>query len=479
MEWYNEVTQKRTIAIIGGGFSGLSVVLHLVDGIRAGLCKTQLEIVIVEKDQLLGVGFGTKDPCHPLNVRTINMGAFAEHPDHFYQWLLENKNLWKSQDAFFSNLNIAPFAFVPRKLYGIYLNDLFLQADETAKKNGSQIKIVKGEAVSLQEVNGNRFRVNLRNGETLDSDYVVLAASVSPIKSLGFENDLLLQNRRYVRNIWAFFGENKAALPLDQHDTVCILGSGLTAIDTILSLHNRKYPGKIIIVSRSGKFPETHVAEASRMINLEFKHYPKSCRELLREMRRLSKQYIKNGNWRDFADSLRPHITKLWQHLDVKSKKQFLRHLFSFWNHHRHRMSPGSKAVVDKMMEEGRLLIVRGKVLDVVAEKEKLNVKFLSTDTNANQTVSARYVFNCTGPDYLIKNRNDILFDQLLKQGFIEPDELGLGLKTKEHVQLEGKNGGKMYAIGSLLFGERLETIAVPELRNQANSIAKSILQKG
>lgn len=88
------------------------------------------------------------------------------------------------------------------------------------------------------------------------------------------------------------------------------------------------------------------------------------------------------------------------------------------------------------------------------------------------------HVINCTGPDYRITKQQNRLLDKLHKKGMIKWDPLEMGLAANTNCTLQGHNRNKMYALGSLLFGERFETTAVPEIRQQAATIADSILQQ-
>ncbi len=63
----------RRIAIIGAGFSGSLLALHLLRR-----CRPEDRIYLVERNQNFGRGlaFATGNPNHLLNVRAGNMSAF-------------------------------------------------------------------------------------------------------------------------------------------------------------------------------------------------------------------------------------------------------------------------------------------------------------------------------------------------------------------------------------------------------------------
>ena len=78
---WNSVPQvsAKSIAIIGGGASGVLMAAHLLRS-----PDPDLDIVIIEKQTSLGRGlaYSTDLSDHVLNVRASNMSAFADDPNH-------------------------------------------------------------------------------------------------------------------------------------------------------------------------------------------------------------------------------------------------------------------------------------------------------------------------------------------------------------------------------------------------------------
>ena len=72
------------IAIIGAGFSGSLLAVHLLR--RAG---PDDRILLIERNAAFGRGaaYATGNDSHLLNVRAGNMSAFSDRPDHFLDWL--------------------------------------------------------------------------------------------------------------------------------------------------------------------------------------------------------------------------------------------------------------------------------------------------------------------------------------------------------------------------------------------------------
>src|SRR4051794_32635305 len=72
-----------TVAVIGGGFSGLLTALHLLQG------DPQVCVRLVERAPRFGRGraYAAGPADHLLNVRAANMSAFPDRPGHFVEWL--------------------------------------------------------------------------------------------------------------------------------------------------------------------------------------------------------------------------------------------------------------------------------------------------------------------------------------------------------------------------------------------------------
>ena len=110
------------VIIVGAGYSGTLVAVHLA---RAG---ANLRIALIERGKSAGrgVAYGTTDAKHLLNVRADQMGAFPDDVGHFYRWLrLHRSNL----DAA-GVTDLRPDAFIPRLVFGDYIQDLLREECE-------------------------------------------------------------------------------------------------------------------------------------------------------------------------------------------------------------------------------------------------------------------------------------------------------------------------------------------------------------
>ena len=102
----------KTIAIIGGGFSGTLAAVNL-----ACLADNPVRIVVINFGNPIGrgVAYGTKQIEHLLNVPAGNMSAFPDQPFHFVEWL----NSCKEPNIPWAELERSLFAQNLRRLFAI------------------------------------------------------------------------------------------------------------------------------------------------------------------------------------------------------------------------------------------------------------------------------------------------------------------------------------------------------------------------
>lgn len=436
----------RSIAIIGGGFSGVLVLANLIEQ-----AKTSLSITLFEaKNELgLGVAYSTNDTEHLLNVRAGRMGAFAGKPEHFWHWLKseggksETRKIWPGHA-------ISSESFVPRRLYRAYIQDILKSALEVAE--------AKKIAVNIR-------RETLQDIDSIQADAVVLATGNEPPKSFGFEEK---SGEQYVGDIWqppagSVFPCKIGTLPADSN--IVIIGTGLTAIDAILTLHKNNFKGTIYAMSRGGHRPATHFVFTPYDPWEWTKNPDAAPKTALGLLHGLKKEAKKAENWQAVIDSLRPITQTLWKNLPLAEQKKFLRRLFTFWGVHRHRMAPEISQTLDDLIAAKRLKIISARIIDV---SEKLLVRYKKRG-DGEQTLQAALVINCTGPDWRLSASSNPFIQNLLKRGLVKEHATGIGLKIAE--------SSRIFPIGPLMIGELLESVAVPELRDQAFTTAVKVLK--
>ncbi len=129
-------------------------------------------------------------------------------------------------------------------------------------------------------------------------------------------------------------------------------------------------------------------------------------------------------------------------------------------------------------MESGRLSIVKGSIGGISADENGLAVAVRQRDGDAIALRGAA-VINCTGPAEGYKEDRSFLYRNLFGRGLAVPDDLNMGIRASEEfvvIEPAGKRSKHLMVLGPPLKGELWESIAVPELRNQAFRVAEVIV---
>jgi uncharacterized NAD(P)/FAD-binding protein YdhS/glyoxylase-like metal-dependent hydrolase (beta-lactamase superfamily II) len=451
-----------TIAIIGGGCSGALVATHLLK-----TATQPLTIKLIERSYPIGKGiaYSTDDTCHLLNVSAGNMSAFPNDPGHLLRWLQHNRNALKP----LLSQEVNPSTFIPRKVYGLYIQSILAEAEATALSD-VRLERLTDEVVAIAPSPDNAI-IDLKSGQSFSADKVVLAVGNAP--QLPSHDP----NPSYRRHAWS----GDALKDLDQDAPVLIIGTGLTMVDMVLSLHERQHRGKIYAVSRRGLFPQRHQATHSYPSFLTPATAPTTARSLLHRVRAEIKLAASRGyDWRAVIDSLRPVTQKLWQKLSRVEQKRFLLHVAPYWDVHRHRIAQQVADTVAELLKSGQLTITAGRIQDYQVVPDGVEVTIRQRKTQTNTVFQVSRVVSCTGITADYAKFDHPLISSLRSQGLIRPNSIGLGLDVADNGALFLANGeisDFFYTIGTPRKGDLWETIAVPEIRGQAQNLAETLLQ--
>ncbi|MBD2460552.1 FAD/NAD(P)-binding protein [Oscillatoria sp. FACHB-1407] len=470
------MSQQSTpaIAIVGGGFSGAMVAVHLLR-----MARQPLTIYLIEPRSTVGCGvaYSTALTCHLMNVPAGKISAFADQPNHFLQWAQQISSIAGSVLAITEPLNdLNPQSFVPRKLYGRYVQAVVAEAEATAV-TGVRLERVTDAAIAIKP--GDRTTILLQSGITLQVDQVVLALGNSPPRHLAIANSSFYQSDRYIHSGWSNLPH---ALASD--DPVVLIGSGLTAVDWAIALHQQGHRGTIHLISRRGLLPQQHALPQSHplsslsLFNLDSQATVRTC---LRRVRQAVVEAMAQGkDWRSVIDGLRPLTNSIWQSLSPVEKRRFLRHLRSYWDTHRHRVAPAIAQILEDMRRSGQLQIHAGRIQAFQESATGINVSVRQRGSQASTPVNAAWVVNCTGSECDYRKLNHPLIQQLLQDGLVQPDALAIGLETDSNgalIDADCNPSTWLYTLGSTRRGQLWETTAIPEIREQARGLAATLLR--
>ncbi len=163
----------------------------------------------------------------------------------------------------------------------------------------------------------------------------------------------------------------------------------------------------------------------------------------------------------------------MWQSLPHDEKRRFARHARPWWDVHRHRIAPDVAKRLQELIAEGRLEIVAGRIQSVEEADGALAVTYRRRGRSRIEEGRFAYMLNCTGPLGTISRTRDPMLRQMLADGLIRPDQLGIALDVDEHSRVAGS--ARAWAMGPLTKGRYWEIIAVPDIRGQAAAVADDI----
>ncbi|MBI2234486.1 MAG: FAD/NAD(P)-binding protein, partial [Micavibrio aeruginosavorus] len=310
----------RKIVIVGGGFCGTMVLHHLMQ--QGGLPPLDIAFYDDHGRHGRGVAYSTPYPEHLLNVPAGGMSALPDHADHFVKWLGQGAD---------------PARFYPRMTYGDYLHHFMDEALALAKTRGHHIRLLT-EAFPLDA------------GRNEDTFYVFATGTSQP----RWPGGAVAEDARLLAHPYGGSVPSSAKC-------VIILGTGLSAVDAILTLNKTGYMGRIVCISRGGLWPVSHG--------------PKT----------------QPWHWRWYIDSLRPHSNKLWRKLPDGVRNFCLRRV-TFWNVIRHRMPPEVAATIRAMKKSGQLQTRRGSIAAIKASPDKIEIALKS-----GKSIAGDAVINCLG----------------------------------------------------------------------------------
>lgn len=452
--------QPQTVAIIGAGLSGTLVATHLLKQ-----ATVPLNIQLIERQSSVGRGiaYGTRCNCHLLNVPASKMSAFDDQPTHFLDWLQANAVIKAETDP-----------FVPRRLYGDYIQSVL---EEAIAQAPPQVKLERlvDEAIALKP-DSCSVAVGLASGETVQADQVVLAVGNFPPQDPAVSDRSFYRSRRYV-NAWSPLAMESVST--DQ--PVLLIGSGLTALDWVLSLREQGYRNVIHLVSRHGLRPQSHRATTSYPKFLNTAEAPNTVRGLMHCIRQEVKAAEARGcDWRAVIDALRPQTQELWQALPIAEKRRFLRHVRSYWEVHRHRVASAIADSTNQWVESKQVTIHAARIQAYREQLDGLDVLLRERCSHKTFTLQVGTVINCTGPPADYHKISHPLIANLLLTGLACPSALNLGLEIAVNgalIDAAGNPSKRLYTLGTLRRAQLWETTAVREIRQQAKLLAIELLK--
>jgi uncharacterized NAD(P)/FAD-binding protein YdhS len=443
------------VAIVGSGFSAIALTINFLR-----FLPPTASIAVIGDDPGFGRGtaYRTEFYLHRLNVPAARMSVFPDQPDDFVEWLRRRGKPVFAED------------FASRGDYGLYLRDT-LAAHLKPRTQRAQVDFIRAKATACLGCEDKGLTFHLDNGSDLSARSVVLALGVGTANLPVPETKIAAELKsRTVVNPWRLGWLSR----IEKDDEICVFGSGLTMIDQVLSLKAQGHRGRVRVLSRRGLVPHPHPRRRPPAIAPDL---PES-RELSALLHALRQQAEAVDDWRSTLDGLRPQTQALWQSLDAEKRARFLRHALAWWSVHRHRVAPDVYERFRRLLDTDVVRIHAGFVERIDAdERGRAVVRYRQRGRDTTATFEADWIVNCTGMERAGIGHSPLL-QAMRDRGMVSMDPLRLGIAVDRRSRVIGPDGAVqpgLYAAGALTAGQFWEITAVPDIRGQAEAIAKEV----
>ena len=437
--------RPHDLAVVGGGLSATALACEL-----ARRADPAFRALIFNRADLgPGTAYAPQSASLLMNGPVRAMSAVPGEDRHLANYLVTE----------------ADDALICRARFGAYLRAT--SANALAQHGG--LVHERAEILDIERIDEG-YRLTDERGKRHNARNVVLALGNLPPDD-RFLPESIRRHPGYAGDPWT-----ADIAHFDPGADVVIVGSRLTAMDTIALLDECAFRGRVHIVSRHGLLPLIEDTSVRGVDATTLDLDTRTPFTLLRSMRRAAARF--SGDWRALAESLRPITPAIWSRWNDRERKRFLRHLQSMWAIHRYRVPPATYAAFERMNAEGRITIHRGRVTGGSARPDGITLEIASG--GGPFSLHATYVVNCTGPNSNLRTVAHPLVQNGLARGIMRPDPLALGIDADTGYRVIDASGHAqpaLFAMGPLLRGLWYETTAVNEIRQHAVAIAARLLQ--
>lgn len=451
------------VAIIGGGFTGAAVAVHL-----SRAARTPLDIAVVEPRAELGrgVAYSATDPDHRTNGPTLTHSLYADDAGHFDRWFRADGALARDPEC----RDAVGRIFVRRAEMGRYVGDE-VAAHQATNPSGSTIRHVRSRAVGARRA-ADQFIVTLAAGDTLAADLMVVTTSNAP-PAIPRPFADMAGHPSFIADPWDL--ARLARLAPDAR--IFIIGTGLTMADVAVTVLRDRPDARITAVSRRGLLPQSQrrvpaeepipVAMARETPDFIARHgRPNTVRALLRALRDDVRRDAAEGiEWQVAFDGFRDAAHYLWPELSLAEVSRFLRHLSPWYETYRFRYPPQTEVKIRAFRADGRLATRAAAIERAVPQGDQIAVTTRQRSQDELETDSYDAVINCTGPDRNAHRRGDAFLHNLVAAGLAQHHPLGLGLEVDLMCRAQtsaGHHDPRLRVIGPLSRGKLGETNGVP-----------------
>ncbi|MFM9890715.1 MAG: gamma-glutamyl-gamma-aminobutyrate hydrolase family protein [Rickettsiales bacterium] len=286
-----DVQYSQDIAIVGGGFSGVSYAIQQINKLKENTAGAPIRIRMIERrpSQFAGgIAYGTAGYEHHVNVPAEFLSLDPHNPKDFVDWL-EEIGLPRDAAHTPSYLHMPKEIIVPtqdlareatqRRLYHYYLMNRLHEALQSVEADGlADVEIIYDELAKAPEDSAKGKRLTLASGRQIEATHAVFATGHGKSPAPKFLTDAKEKApNAVILNQWGEMDQLTQILSDPTKKNVVVFGTGLSAMDVVMTADKVGFfndpSRKLTLLSRSGNLhpvmdkhhdyrqPEAHLSE--------------------------------------------------------------------------------------------------------------------------------------------------------------------------------------------------------------------------
>lgn len=475
------------ISIVGGGATGIAMLRHLADRAWTDRHDNPISAIrLFDKSGFDGgMAYRTESEHHLLNMKVSTMSIRVGDTQDFLRWTDRVALPCDSNDH------------LPRKVYRRYLEDARQSAIDRCLDAGISFHAEQAEVIGMRWSPG-QIVLRTDDGTEHASSVVILCTGHNaPDDHYG-----LATSPNFLRNPYAAF-----EFPDRDDVEIGILGTGLTAVDSLVALASTHPSVRLTCFSRSGLFPtvqSTTLLASSGDFRLAVRSYIQSREQIgadefavkISELLQVHAGIACDLSCRDAdgdaladierniaaAQSGRPNVSSVltsiadvicdaWNKMNRIEKTRFMEVYNAGWLRNRSAM-PLANAIKIRNLLRSRRLSTVSRLRNVVEHGGRFRATF---GEGASHDVD--YVIAATGPSYRLNGSP--LYRDMQRQGIVALDRLG-GISCDyadgKVRDADGQKYRNLYAAGSPTKGTHFYAAAVDINLRRVEAVIKSIL---
>ncbi|CUA92994.1 FAD/NAD(P)-binding protein [Comamonas thiooxydans] len=497
--------ERVRVAVVGGGSVATSFIFHLVRARQSAQSAVhELDVLVFESNETIGRGaaYANDADTNLLNVTAGSMSIAEDDRLHFFRWLQRHSI------THFNGTEIAHDSFLPRPLFGQYLEDVYQETCAIGTTLGVHIRHIRETVLDVEAGKPNGYKITTDKQRHL-AEHVVL--SIGNLASNTFETlrgeagyfDSPYPVRTLVKGIAA-------------DATVCVLGTSLSAIDAVVALVDAGHTGQVYCVSRNGRLPSVRglknrsvtlsprllaalsagnlndrqltLSEAIRLLADEMTHHgidfsevvklqapPPNASSYLDE--EISLSSTRPRQWQSLGNALNAVVDAIWQQLDDLERERFDATLRSIWMARRVTFPIENAKKLQALLRTEQLQVQQG--FQSVKPNSESGRQY-SIKLQDGSEIEADVIVNATSFSADTTRSNSPLLRGLLSRGDAVPHRFGglaVDFASGNLIRSDGSVDAGISVLGTMSAGTYFWTNAMDVNARLARGVAERLVR--